>query len=152
MNTTNCGPRNNSCQVATFNPFAEFERELDRAFGLGLSGGSPTPNTAGAPLDVREDAEQLTLTVDLPGVRREDIQISFNDGVLTLGAERKDNPELKEESYLRRERYVGRFERRLTVRTPIHVEGIKAAYRDGVLTVTLPKSEAAKPKQISVSE
>jgi HSP20 family protein len=152
MNTANCGTRNNSCQVAPFNPFAEFERELNRAFGFTPSEGPAAPPTISVPLDIQEDADQLTLTVDVPGVRREDIQISFNDGVLTLAAERKASAEAKEDGYLRRERYVGRFERRLTVRTPINVEGIKAAYRDGVLTVTLPKSELAKPKQITVSE
>ena len=149
MNTANCGSRNASYSVAPFHPFAEFERELGRVFGNVLSGGSKP--AASAPLDVQEDTDQLSVTVDLPGVRREEIQISF-DGVLTLTAERKTEADAKADGYLRRERYAGRYERRLVVRTPIKVEGIKAAYRDGVLTVTLPKAEAAKPKQISISE
>ena len=150
MNTASCGTRNNTCQVQSFSPFTEFERELGRVFGLNPSG-SDTP-TASAPLDVQEDGNQLVLTVDLPGVRREDIQISFDDNVLTLAAERKAASDVKAETFVRRERFLGRFERRLTVRTPINADGIKAAYRDGVLSVILPKTEAAKPKQISVSE
>lgn len=150
MNTDNCGTRNAGYSVAPFNPFAEFERQFDRVFGAGRSNGVQ-PATS-APLDVQEDADQLTVTVDLPGLRREEIQISFDDGVLTLTAERKAEPVNKEQAYLRRERSTGRIERRLVVRTPINLEGVKAAYRDGVLTVTLPKSEAAKPRQISVSE
>lgn len=154
MNTANCGSRNTNYSVRPFHPFAEFERELGRLFG-GTSTSTPAAverPAAPTPLDVREDDNQLVVTVDLPGVRREDIQISFDDGVVTIAAERKGDTEVKEDGYLRRERYTGRYERRLAVRTPILVEGIKAAYRDGVLTVTLPKSEAAKPKQISVSE
>jgi len=150
MNTSNCGSRNASYSVGPFHPFAEFEKELGRLFA-GTAAAPERPVTS-APLDVREDANQLSVTVDLPGVRREDIQISFNDGVLTLAAERKAGAEVKEDGYLRRERYAGRYERRLAVRTPVNVEGVKAVYRDGVLTVTLPKLEAAKPKQISVTE
>lgn len=150
MSTSNCSPRNASYSVGAFHPIAELEKELGRLFGGGTA--APDRPVSSAPLDVREDANQLSVTVDLPGVRREDIQISFDDGVLTLAAERQADTEVKEEGYLRRERYTGRYERRLVVRTPVQVEGIKAVCRDGVLTVTLPKTEAAKPKQISVSE
>lgn len=150
MSIANCGTRNVGYSVGPFHPLAELERELSRVFGGSSS--SEVPPTAAAPLDAREDADQLTVTVDLPGVRREDIQITFDDGVLTVAADRKANGEPKENGYLRRERYEGRYERRLVVRTPVNVDGVKAAYRDGVLTVTLPKSEVSKPKQISVSE
>jgi len=149
MNAVNCGTRNGGLySVGQFSPFAEFEQELGRLFGGTANAGS----SLSAPLDVSEDTDKLTVVVDLPGVRKEDIQIAFEDGVLTLGAERKPSTEVKEDGYLRRERHAGRYERRLVVRTPINIEGIKAVQRDGVLTVTLPKSEAAKPKQISVSE
>ncbi len=150
MNTTNCGSRNATYSVAPFNPFAEFEREIDRVFGGALSG--QAKSTVPAPLDVREEADRFVVSVDLPGLRREDIQIAFNEGELTLTAQRNAEADVKAESYLRRERYFGGFERRLTVRTPVNGDGIKASYRDGVLTVTLPKTDAAKPKQISVSE
>ena len=143
--------RNAVCSVAPFQPFAEFEREIDRLFGGRLTGASQNPSI-GVPLDVQEDQNNLVVAVDLPGVRKEDIQVSYDDGVLTLAAERKGTTDAKDEGYLRRERYQGRFERRLAVRTPINADGLKATYKDGVLTVTLPKTEAAKPKQISVTD
>ncbi len=145
--------RNATCSVAPFQPFAEFEREIDRLFGGRLSGSSQgqTPSVS-VPLDVQEDANCLVVTLDLPGVRKEDIQVAYDDGILTLTAERKGTSETKDEGYLRRERYQGRFERRLAVRTPINTDTIKAAYKDGVLTVTLSKTEAAKPKQIHISD
>ncbi len=144
--------RNAACSVAPFQPFAEFEREIDRLFGGRLTGSSQSSASVAVPLDVQEDQNGLTVTVDLPGVRKEDIQVAYDDGILTIAAERKTTTDSKEDGYLRRERYQGRFERRLAVRTPINVDAIKATYKEGVLHLTLPKTEAAKPKQISVGD
>lgn len=150
MSTSNYMTRNLGYSVRPFHPFAELERELGRFFGSPLT--PATTAAVSAPIDARETADHLSVAVDLPGVRREDIQIAFDDGVLTLSAERKGETSTSQEGYLLQERHVGRIERRVVVRTPVQVDGIRATYRDGVLTVTLPKSEAAKPKQISVSE
>ena len=107
--------RNAVYSVAPFQPFAEFEREIDRLFGGRLTGSSQNPASVAVPLDVQEDPNGLVVTVDLPGVRKEDIQVSYDDGVLTIAAERKTTTEAKEDGYLRRERYQGRFERRLAI-------------------------------------
>ena len=145
--------RNAAAAVAPFRPLAEFEREIDRLFGGQLTGASQvSASSLAVPLDIHENSDSLVVAADLPGVRKEDITVAFEDGVLTLAAERRVAAEQKEDGYLRRERYQGRFERRLAVRTPINPDAVKATYKDGVLTVTLPKTEVAKPKQIRISD
>ena len=148
MNTFSPVSRNASCSAGSFVPFAEFEREFQRAFGEAQDGSG----WVAAPVDVLDEPHQLTVVVDVPGVRREEVQISFKDGVLSLAAERKPGADASQSSYLRQERYQGKFQRRLALGTLINGEAIKASYRDGVLTVLLPKTEAAKPRQISVTE
>jgi len=81
---------------------------------------------------------------------REDIEISLHDGTLTISGERKRETSGAEKSE-RTERYVGKFRRSITLPTHVDANKVSAIYRDGILTVTLPKAEEAKPKQISVS-
>ena len=91
------------------------------------------------------------MQVELPGFKREDIQVSLQDGVLTISGERKEEKVSKESEVHRQERYYGKFARALTLPTAVAADKVKAAYKDGVLTVTLPKAEEAKPKQIDVN-
>ena len=135
--------------LAAFNPYADFEREIDRFF-------TPAAGACRAPVavpatDVREDHDNLVITAELPGVRKEDIKVALHDGVLSLTAERRFEQESKEGQYHRRERHYGRFERRFEIGVPVNGEAIKAGYKDGILTVTVPKAEAAKPREIGVS-
>ena len=122
-----------------------FDRELDRYF-------QPAEAVAGyrPELDVREDANEVSVQVDLPGVARENVQVTFHDGVLTISGDRKAEAEANKDVWTYRERSHGRFERRLTVQSPIDANRIKASHKDGVLTVTLPKTAEAKPRQIEI--
>jgi len=86
----------------------------------------------------------------LPGMKREDIDVALDGNTLTLSGERKQEEEKREGESYRSERYFGRFQRSITLPTEVQANKIEAAYKDGVLTVTLPKSEEAKPKQIPV--
>jgi len=88
--------------------------------------------------------------VELPGMRREDIEISLHDGTLTISGERKRETSNGERAE-RTERYIGKFRRSVTLPTRVDANKVSATYRDGILTVTLPKAEEAKPKQIPVS-
>lgn len=117
----------------------------------GTAGTSPWMSGWTPALDVYEDKDQFVVTAELPGMKKDEIDVSFNDGSLTISGERKSEHENKEAGVFRSERYFGRFQR--TVDLPAQVEGnkAKAEYRDGILTVALPKAEQAKPKQISVS-
>jgi len=128
----------------TFGRLSNLRDELDRLFESPLTGWLPA-------LDAHEDKESFTVQVELPGFKREDIQVSLQDGVLTLSGERKEEKVSKETEVHRQERYYGKFARALTLPTAVAADKVKAAYKDGVLTVTLPKAEEAKPKQIDVN-
>jgi len=102
-------------------------------------------------VDVYEDKENLQVTAELPGLKKEDIEISLQDGYLTLGGERKHEEKRKDAEVYRSERWVGRFHRSISLPCSVDAEKIKATYNDGVLTVVLPKAEEAKPKQIPIT-
>jgi len=89
--------------------------------------------------------------VELPGIKKEDIEISLHDGVLTVSGERKHEVEKKERQSFRSERYFGKFQRSVTLPAAVNVGGVKAAYKDGILSIELPKAEEAKPRQIKVN-
>jgi HSP20 family protein len=102
-------------------------------------------------LDVTERDDEYVIKADLPGVKKEDIAITMENGVLTISAETKDEKEEKEgERVIRQERRYGKYVRSLRLGTEIDEKKVKAAYKDGVLELTLPKAEAVKPKKISV--
>ena len=87
----------------------------------------------------------------MPGLKREDIEVTLHDGALLISGERKAEAKQEGVEVHRQERYYGKFQRVLTLPEPVAADKIKAEYKDGVLTVTLPKTEAAKPKIIDVT-
>lgn len=102
-------------------------------------------------MDIREREHDFLVHADLPGIKKEDIDINLENGVLTVTAETKQEAEEKEgERLLRQERRYGRYVRSLRLGRDIDASKVKASYDDGVLEVVLPKAEAAKPKKISV--
>ncbi len=108
-------------------------------------------NTWSPALDVHDDKESFTVTLEAPGMKKEDFEISFHDGILSVAGERKEEKETKERNYFRRERFFGRFSRSVSLPADVKADKIGASYKDGILTVTLPKAEEAKPKQIQVN-
>jgi HSP20 family protein len=104
-------------------------------------------------VDIYENEQhEIVIKAELPEMKREDIGITFENNVLTLKGERKFEAETSRENYQRMERHYGSFSRSFTVPATIDANRIAAAYKDGVLTVTLPQREDAKPKQITVGE
>ncbi|MDE3155920.1 MAG: Hsp20/alpha crystallin family protein [Acidobacteriota bacterium] len=102
-------------------------------------------------VDIFETPDQaLVLKAELPEVKREDIQLTIDNGTLTLSGERKLTHEVKEESYHRLERSYGAFSRSFRLPPTVDTQQVTADYKDGVLTVRLPRREEAKPKQIEV--
>jgi HSP20 family protein len=136
-----------------FGRLSELRDEIDRLFevplaglarsGQWLSGWTPA-------LDMHEDNDTVTVQMELPGMKREDIDISLHDGSLSISGERKVEGKYAEAEVYRAERFVGKFQRTVPLPAPVAGDKAKAQYRDGVLTITLPKTEEAKPKQIEV--
>jgi HSP20 family protein len=102
-------------------------------------------------VDVYEDKDKLQVTAELAGLKKEDIEISLNDGCLDLSGERKQAETPEGVEVYRAERLTGRFHRSINLPCRVDAEKITAAYSDGILTVTLPKAEEAKPRQIPIT-
>ena len=102
------------------------------------------------PLDFCEDKDNFVVKIELPGMKKEAIEISLHDGALTIAGERSPAEEYREVETFRAERFQGRFHRTLSLPKLVVPEKVKAAYVNGILSVTLPKAEEAKPKQIVV--
>ena len=135
-----------------FGNLAEVRAEMNRLLDPALRAHGGVAAGAFAPaLDVVEEKDNFLVKADLPGVSKEDVSVSIQDNYLTLKGERKHEVEQKESNFYHQERVYGQFVR--TVELPARVEASKvtANFKDGVLQVTLPKSEEAKPKEIKVS-
>jgi HSP20 family protein len=101
-------------------------------------------------VDIRETDEALVLSAELPGMTKEDVQITLENQVLTLSGERKFEKEAKGENYHRIERSYGAFNRSFTLPTHVKTDKVDASFENGVLSVTLPKMEESKPRRISI--
>ena len=102
-------------------------------------------------VDLYEDKDNVVVKAELPGLKKEDIDISLHEGFLTVSGERKAEQKFESAESYRSERFLGRFNRTISLPTKVVADKINATYKDGVLTVTLPKAEEAKPKQIPVN-
>ena len=137
----------------TLDRWSNLRDELDSLFNLPFltnlnrqdlfSGWSPA-------LDLYQNNDNLVAVIELPGMRKEDIEISLHDGTLTIAGERKSSSSNGERAE-RTERYVGSFRRSISLPARVDANKVSATYRDGILTVTLPKPEEAKPKRIDVA-
>ena len=101
-------------------------------------------------LDLYQNNDNIVAIVELPGMRKEDIEISLHDGTLTIAGERKEQTR-EGDNAARTERFTGKFRRSITLPTRVDANKVNATYKEGILTVTLPKAEEAKPKQIQVN-
>jgi len=128
----------------------EINRLFDSPFGE-LTRRTELFNGWAPALDLYEDKDNLIVTAELPGMKREEIDISVHDGTLTLSGERKYEEKNQAAEPYRSERFFGRFHRTLALPKQVQTDKAKATYNDGILTITLPKTEEAKPKQIQVN-
>jgi len=126
---------------------------LDRMFN-DLFGASPVwtnSNTDFAPrVNITENDSRIKLEFELPGISRDDVKVTVKDGLLTVSGERKEEKKEENENFVRNEIYTGQFSRSFTLPETVDSEKISADYKNGLLTLALPKSEKAKPKQIEV--
>ena len=102
------------------------------------------------PLDLYQTNDNVVALLEVPGMRKEDINISLHDGMLTIAGERKSQS-IDGENAERSERFSGKFRRSISLPTRVDAGKVSAAYKDGILVVTLPKAEEAKPKKVEVT-
>ena len=122
------------------------QQEANRLFN-----GNSLGSAAWAPaVDVYDHKDSLVIKADLPGLTQKDIDVSVEDDILRIKGQKKQEQEVKEDNYYRLERAYGSFERSFSLPVSVDAAKIKAAYKDGVLQLTLPKKEQPKPKQIKV--
>ncbi|MDX1584632.1 MAG: Hsp20/alpha crystallin family protein, partial [Thermoanaerobaculia bacterium] len=103
-------------------------------------------------VDVAEEGDQLILRAELPGMKEDDIEIEFENGMLTLKGERQFESEQSERNYHRIERSYGNFVRSFTLPRSVDADAIQANYENGILEVRIPKKEEAKPRQIKIGK
>jgi HSP20 family protein len=139
-------------RISTWPPLGrltDLREEIDRLFEAPLPRTSEFLGWAPA-FDVYEEKDNFVVKAELPGMKKEDISVSLHDGNLIISGERKGETKGEDTEVYRAERYFGKFQRAVSLPTPVTANKVSAEYKDGILTVTLPKSEEAKPKQIEV--
>ena len=137
-----------------FGQLTSLRDEIDRLFEAPLAELARTSQVLSGwtpALDMYEDKDNVYIRAELPGMKKEDIDVSLHNGSLSISGERKTQEEFKDAEVYRAERFVGRFQRTLSLPTAVAADKIKAQYKVGILSITLPKAEEAKPKQIDVS-
>ena len=102
-------------------------------------------------VDVYETDQDLVVKAELPGVKKENVEVSIRDNALHIKGEKKEEKEEKTETYHRVERVYGKFERVIPLPTDVKVEAAKAEFKDGVLEIRIPKAEGSKEKKIEIS-
>jgi HSP20 family protein len=137
-----------------FNGLDRIQSRINEFFdeALGRSRAYPTStNTWYPPVDILESRDSYLIRAELPGMKKEDINLEFRDGAVTLSGERKFEEPAAGVEYHRAERVSGKFFRSFYLPQTIKQEDMRATYRDGILEIHIPKAEAAKPRQIAIS-
>ncbi len=135
-----------------WNPFAELERirrEFDRLLEE-LSPGEDMERAFAPAVEMYETDKEIVVKVELPGVKKENIEVSIKDNMLYIRGEKKEEREEKTETIHRVERVYGKFERVLSLPTEVNTDEVKAEFKDGVLEIRLPKAEVSKEKKIEI--
>jgi HSP20 family protein len=145
--------------VSRWDPFQDLlaiQDEMNQLFGRavgqgpGRSQGQSGERMWAPALDISERKDAYVVTVEVPGIKAEDLDITLEDGLLTIQGERRFTQESTEQQFHRVERRYGSFRRSITLPAQVQAEQIEASFEDGVLQVIVPKAEEAKPKKISV--
>jgi HSP20 family protein len=141
--------------LSRFEPFrgvSTFQDQINRFFHEAFDRSSDEANlTPWAPaVDIYETEHQLVVKAELPDIKPEELDIRVENNILTIRGERKFEKKVDEKNYLRVERSYGSFSRSFSLANTVNTEAIQADYKNGVLTLSIPKPEEAKPKQIKV--
>jgi len=127
----------------------DFDRLVDSFFNRDLM----VPEVLGMSypvMDVEETDDEFRITAELPGMKKDDIKITFQDNILTISGEKKTEKKREDKNLYYAERRFGKFSRSISINSPVKLDKVSAEFKDGVLHITVPKAEEAKPKQIEV--
>jgi HSP20 family protein len=148
--------------IIKWSPFREFtdlKREMDslfdeffrrRAVPSRLAKPSLASGLYFPPVDIYERADEIVVKAGIPGVNKEDIEVTFRENTLTIKGERGRDTDVREEDYHFSEQQYGSFSRSITFPEGLDPEGMKASYKDGILEIVIPKSKKKEPRQIEV--
>jgi HSP20 family protein len=139
--------------LAYYDPFRNvrsLQGEINRLFDRDMDDSTGQLTQWPMRVDIREDENQIVVKADVPGMEQKDISVNVDNGMLTISGERKFSDDEHKEQYHRVERAYGRFSRSFQMPNTTDPENISASYKNGVLEVTLPKREEAKPRSIQV--
>ncbi|HVM61304.1 MAG TPA: Hsp20/alpha crystallin family protein [Verrucomicrobiae bacterium] len=137
----------------TWDPFAglaEIHDEMDRLFGRSLRSRNGLEAAFSPAIDVAVEKDNVVVKADLPGLTKDDVSVTLQENYLTIKGEKKQETEKKDANYFVSERVYGSFTRVVELPVAVDASKIDARFKDGVLHVTLPKTEEARPKQIEV--
>src|SRR5580692_7473107 len=134
----------------TLGRLTDLRDEIDRLFEAPLARTSELLGWTPA-FDVYEEKDNFVVKAELPGMKKEDINVSLQDGNLIISGERQTDMHNEGTEVYRAERFFGKFQRSVALPATAAADKVKAQYKDGILTITLPKTEEAKPKQIDVN-
>jgi HSP20 family protein len=138
-------------ELNALSSFGNLRDQFGRFFDLAFPMRTAEPLGDWTPaLDAHEDKDKFSVVVEIPGMKKEDINVSVHDGVLTVSGERKYEKDTKEDTVHRCERFYGKFSRSITLPAVVRADKVSAVYKDGVLTLEIPKAEEAKPKTIEI--
>ncbi|NUO82863.1 Hsp20/alpha crystallin family protein [candidate division KSB1 bacterium] len=129
---------------------SDFDRVFNRFFDHDALETSYRSGAWEPAVDISETADEYQIHADLPGLTKDEVKINYEDGVISIRGEKKQEKEDKQKNYHRLERSYGMFERSFRLPNRVEIGKIEAKFKDGVLTLRLPKSEEAKPKEIPI--
>lgn len=144
----------NDKKMKKWEPFSELvtmRDDVDRLFDVFFGTQPQTIDDLWRPsIDIEESNGNLMVKAEIPGMKKENIKVSVKEDMLTISGERKQENETRDKTYHRIERSYGQFRRMIRLPAEVDADKVKASYKDGVLSVTLPKPESMKPKHIDV--
>jgi HSP20 family protein len=138
-------------ELNNWSPLSNLRDHINRLFDVSFPTRPAESFGDWAPaLDAFEDKDKYVVSVEIPGMKKEDINVTVHDGVLTVSGERNSEKDIKDGTVHRTERFYGKFSRSVSLPSAVKADKVAASYRDGVLTVEIPKAEEAKPRQIDI--
>ncbi|HBG61330.1 MAG: hypothetical protein A2Y03_03500 [Omnitrophica WOR_2 bacterium GWF2_38_59] len=147
--------RKQSTWLDSFAEMENIQKQMNQLFDFSLSRNLFGDNTLlggeWAPaVDIYDSKDNILIKADLPGLTKDEVEVTIQNNNLILKGEKKKEKEIKEENYYRAERFYGSFYRTIPLSTAVETDKVDASYKDGVLTLKIPKKEEAKPKQITI--